>query len=448
MSKKLSIFICTAALIAPLAIAPTQSINTVYATETDSQTESQNMAPYRVRWYVNTDVNQYEALGIMTFGKIGSQAESNRLMPTLPDGFELQKEPDDFTVKPLTNDMQTAKGYIKRIYSVKPNKAKNKTLNIQYYDGSDLIKTQTIKGYQGQTVPVKFALPQNYNFKSLSNEGMYIAFPGSNYTFASDNPNYKVQITPIDKNEKGKITIHYLDSKNDKELNTQVLTGEVGSNMELSYMYPTIDIDKASLRNQDKPYLKIVGKDDQSDDYLRTSVGKVHLTDKNQDIYVWVSPNGKKVKETSKSKNGAIPMMPTKKAKQNEKTSEKKANTEASSKNRNSKSKNDKSDADSNSSNANTNAKGSDSKASGNQKQNSKLAQNKQTANKKQNKQIANKKPSQHQQRQTAFNRMNSQKRLPQTSSINLPTSILGIAILSLASLLAKFKFTKKEDHQ
>ena len=435
MSKKLSIFICTAALIAPLAIVPTQSINTVYATET----ESQNMAPYRVRWYVNTDVNQYEALGIMTFGKIGSQAESNRLIPTLPDGFELQKEPDDFTVKPLTNNMQTAKGYIKRIYSVKPNKTKDKTLNIQYYDGSDLIKTQTIKGYQGQTVPVKFALPQNYNFKSLSNEGMYIAFPGSNYTFASDNPNYKVQITPIDKNEKGKITIHYLDSKNDKELNTQVLTGEVGSNMELSYMYPPIDIDKASLRNQDKPYLKIVGKDDQSDDYLSTSVGKVHLTDKNQDIYVWVSPNGKKVKETSKSENGAIPMMPTKKTKQNEKTSEKKANTEASSKNRTSKSKNDKSDADSNNNNDNTNAKGSNNQASGNQKQNNKLAQNKQ---------IANKKPSQHQQRKAAFNRMNNQKRLPQTSSINLPTSILGIAILSLASLLAKFKFTKKEDHQ
>lgn len=477
MLKKTAIFICAAALAAPLITNVNGSSYQARAAEkTDSDKDAS--VPYSINWYVNTDVDTYKAINIMAWGINGETYDGKDLLPDLPEGFEYKSAPANIKIKRSSNpnDLISYKGYIKRIYSVKPDKSKQKELSINYYNGDNLVKTQKISGYQGQTVPVKFDLPKGYNFKSFSNEAMYVAFPGSKYTFATDNPSFSVQLTPTETDDQsGQVTIHYLDNKTNKEINKQVLKGKADTDMELSYMYPPIDIDKASLMNQDKSYLKIIPKDQATDKGLAAVSGSVHLTDKNQDIYVWVSPDGKPVeKEAAKpddnSSNGsskdnnansnssnsndkyAIPMMPiTQKQEDQNKQTEESQNKDNNSNSSNQKENKTGKDQKAKTDHAKAKAAKKHRKRKNNFKQvssNDNTNDNNQAANsnndqaaKKQNDKKAPRKAN-----SASSSSADHQKTLPQTNNgVKSSLGILGLASLALSGVLMKLNLSRKD---
>lgn len=282
-----------------------------------------------VKWIVKTDVGSYDAMTIVNKNNIGDTLNVRDYYDNLPQGFKFVNEdgtltefPQDkrYTItKPKGKDAYIVNGIIKRIYSVKPDKTIKRSLTIKYHDTSEPAKrfaSQTIEGTQGQTVPVKFKLPQGYGFSSASiNSNLYYAFPASHYTFATQNPDIKVAIVkiPNEKNSNATITVHYINYQTKKDIHQdEVLHVKADEHVVVPFTYPPMDFECTNMQlswKYDKA-LKMYRGDtnkilsyDQASKNLKalkdnnTTFGYVNPKKGNTDIYAWIYPNGKPVKQ-------------------------------------------------------------------------------------------------------------------------------------------------------
>lgn len=284
-----------------------------------------------VKWIVKTDVGSYDAMTIANKNNIGDTLNVGDYYDNLPKGFKfvnedgtLTESPKDkrYTItKPKGKDDYIVNGIIKRIYSVKPDKTIKRSLTIKYYDTSEPSKrfdSQTIEGTQGKTVPVKFKLPQGYGFSSASiNSSLYYAFPASHYTFATKNPDINVAISkiPNEKNSNATITVHYIDYQTKKDLHKdEVLHVKAGEHVVVPFKYPPMDFECTNMQlswKYDKNSKKYLGDAntilsyDKASKNLKalkdnsTTFGYVNPKKGNTNIYAWIYPNGKSVKQTT-----------------------------------------------------------------------------------------------------------------------------------------------------
>lgn len=282
-----------------------------------------------VKWIVKTDVGSYDAMTIVNKNTIGNTFNVRNYYDNLPQGFKFVNEDGTLTefphdkrytiTKPKDKDAYIVNGLIKRIYSVKPDQTIKRSLTIKYHDTSEPSKqfdSQTIEGTQGQTVPVKFKLPQGYGFSSASiNSSLYYAFPVSHYTFATKNPDINVAIAkiPNEKNSNATITVHYIDYQTKKDLHKdEVLHVNAGEHVVVPFTYPPMDFECTNMQlswKYDKALKRYIGDAnnilsyDQASKNLKalkdnnTTFGYVSPKKGNTDIYAWIYPNGKPVKQ-------------------------------------------------------------------------------------------------------------------------------------------------------
>lgn len=307
-------------------------VNAANQTET-AQSNSQDTQGIvsGVKWIVKTDVGSYDAMTIVNKNNIGNTLNVRDYYDNLPQGFKFVNEDGTLTefppdkrytiTKPKGKDTYIVNGIIKRIYSVKPDKMIKRSLTITYYDASEPAKrfaSQTIEGTQGQKVPVKFKLPQGYGFSSAPiNSSLYYAFPASHYTFATQNPDINVAIAkiPNEKNSDATITVHYINYKTKKDLHhDEVLHVKAGEHVVIPFIYPPMDFECTNMQlswKYDKA-LKMYRRDtnnilsyDQASKNLKalqdnnTTFGYVTPNKGNTDIYAWIYPNGKPVKQST-----------------------------------------------------------------------------------------------------------------------------------------------------
>ena len=284
-----------------------------------------------VKWIVKTDVSSYDAITIVHKYNIGDTLNVGDYYDNLPKGFKFVNEDGTLTevpkdkrytiTKPKGKDDYIVNGIIKRIYSVKPDKTIKRSLTIKYHDTSEPSKrfdSQTIEGTQGETVPVKFKLPQGYGFSSAPiNSSLYYAFPVSHYTFATKNPDINVAISkiPNEKNSNATITVHYIDYQTKKDLHKdEVLHVKAGENVVVPFKYPPMDFECTNMQlhwKYDKDLKKYHSEANQILSYDKasknlkalkdnsTTFGYVNPKKGNTDIYAWIYPNGKPVKQTT-----------------------------------------------------------------------------------------------------------------------------------------------------
>lgn len=329
-SKLLSILTlgCTCACLLSTCVP----VNAAKQNET-AQSNSQDMQGIvaGVKWIVKTDVGSYDAMTTVNKNNIGDTLNIGDYYDNLPKGFKfvnedgtLTERPQDklYTItKPKGKDDYIVNGVIKRIYSVKPDKTIKRSLTIKYHDTNEPSKqfdSQIVEGTQGETVPVKFKLPPGYGFSSAPiNSSLYYAFPASHYTFATQNPDINVAISkiPNEKNSNATITVHYIDYQTKKDLHKdEVLHVKAGEHVVVPFTYPPMDFECTNMQlnwkyDKDlKMYLgdanKILNYADASKNLKalkdnNTTFGYVNPKKGNTDIYAWIYPNGKPVKQTT-----------------------------------------------------------------------------------------------------------------------------------------------------
>ena len=335
-SKKL-ILVCSAVLLGTgLTAASTTLINNhlniVKAADNDSDKVDAKEGMVGLTWNVKDDTREYGTLQMLEYLNKGEITSGNafKFANDLPEGFEYTSVPN----KIYSNGSLVTKysGTITRKYSVKPDpNSAEKSVKLQYVDPQgNVIKEQELKGKQGETINVKYDLPDGWDFDAHNDDSLFVAMPNATYTFATENPVIKIPMLKVDQGdgEKGKILVHYLD-KNHKEFDKQMLFGTIGKSFDVPYKYApnTIVIDSANIliKNEDSTDSagKIVDHNDpkykkNSDEGFPSALAQVTFTKDQQDVYVTVDNTQQKVKPTKKPQPGSPDIKPSKPNKKND----------------------------------------------------------------------------------------------------------------------------------
>lgn len=327
-SKKL-ILVCSAVLLgAGLTTASTTLINNhlniVKAADNNSDKVDAKEGMVGLTWNVKDDTREYGTLQMLEYlnkGEITS-GDAFKFANDLPDGFNYTTIPN----KIYSNGSLVTKysGTITRKYSVKPDpNSAEKSVKLQYVDPQgNVIKEQELKGKQGETINVKYDLPDGWDFDAHNDDSLFVAMPNATYTFATENPVIKIPMLKVDQGDgkKGKILVHYLD-KDGKEFDKQMLFGTIGESFDVPYKHApnTIVIDSANIliKNEDSTDSagKIVDHNDpkykeNSDAGFPSALAQVTFTKDQQDVYVTVDNTQQKVKPTKKPQPGSPNVKP------------------------------------------------------------------------------------------------------------------------------------------
>lgn len=327
-SKKL-ILVCSAVLLgAGLTAASTTLINNhlniVKATDNNSDKVDAKEGMVGLTWNVKDDTREYGTLQMLEYlnkGEITS-GDAFKFANDLPDGFNYTTIPNRI----YSNGSLVTKysGTITRKYSVKPDpNSAEKSVKLQYVDQQgNVIKEQELKGKQGETINVKYDLPDGWDFDAHNDDSLFVAMPNATYTFATNNPTIKIPMIKVDQGdgEKGKILVHYLD-KNGKEFDKQMIFGTIDESFDVPYKYApnTIVIDSANIliKNEDSSDSagKIVDHNDpkykeDSAAGFPSALAQVTFTKDQQDVYVTVDNTQQKVKPTKKPQPGSPNVKP------------------------------------------------------------------------------------------------------------------------------------------
>lgn len=329
-SKKL-ILVCSAVLLGTgLTAASTTLINNhlniVKAADNDSDKVDAKEGMVGLTWNVKDDTREYGTLQMLEYLNKGEITSGNafKFANDLPGGFEYTSVPNRI----YSNGSLVTKysGTITRKYSVKPDpNSAEKSVKLQYVDPQgNVIKEQKLKGKQGETINVKYDLPDGWDFDAHNDDSLFVAMPNATYTFATDNPTIKIPMIKVDQGdgEKGKILVHYLD-RNGKEFDQQMLFGTIGESFDVPYKYPsnTLVISSANIliKNEDSSDSagKIVDHNDpkykeNSDAGFPSALAQVTFTKDQQDVYVTVDNTQQKVKPTKKPQPGSPNVKPSK----------------------------------------------------------------------------------------------------------------------------------------
>lgn len=336
-SKKL-ILVCSAVLLGTgLTAASTTLINNhlniVKAADNDSDKVDAKEGMVGLTWNVKDDTREYGTLQMLEYLNKGEITSGNafKFVNDLPEGFEYTSVPN----KIYSNGSLVTKysGTITRKYSVKPDpNSAEKSVKLQYVDPQgNVIKEQELKGKQGETINVKYDLPDCWDFDAHNDDSLFVAMPNATYTFATENPTIKIPMIKVDQGdgEKGKILVHYLD-RNGKEFDQQMISGTVGESFDVPYQHApnTIVIDSANIliKNEDSTDSagKIVDHNDpkykkNSDEGFPSALAQVTFTKDQQDVYVTVDNTQQKVKPTKKPQPGSPNVKPKPDKKNDEK---------------------------------------------------------------------------------------------------------------------------------
>lgn len=327
-SKKL-ILVCSAILLGTgLTAASTTLINNhlniVKAADNDSDKVDAKEGMVGLTWNVKDDTREYGTLQMLEYlnkGEITS-GDAFKFANDMPEGFEYTSVPN----KIYSNGSLVTKysGTITRKYSVKPDpNSAEKSVKLQYVDPQgNVIKEQELKGKQGETINVKYDLPDGWDFDAHNDDSLFVAMPNATYTFATENPVIKIPMLRVDQGdgEKGKILVHYLD-KDGKEFDKQMISGTVGESFDVPYKHApnTIVINSANIliKNDDSTDSagKIVDHNDpkykeNSDAGFPSALAQVTFTKDQQDVYVTVDNTQQKVKPTKKPQPGSPSVKP------------------------------------------------------------------------------------------------------------------------------------------
>lgn len=337
MKNKKIIFVCSAILLgAGLTATSTTLINNhlniVKAADNDSDKADAKQGMVGLTWNVKDDTREYGTLQMLEYlnkGEITS-GDAFKFSNDLPDGFNYTTIPN----KIYSNGSLVTKysGTITRKYSVKPDpNSAEKSVKLQYVDPQgNVIKEQELKGKQGETINVKYDLPDGWDFDAHNDDSLFVAMPNATYTFATENPVIKIPMIKVDQGdgEKGKILVHYLD-KDGKEFDKQMIFGTIGESFDVPYKYPsnTLVISSANIliKNEDSSDSagKIVDHNDpkykkNSDAGFPSALAQVTFTKDQQDVYVTVDNTQQKVKPTKKPQPGSPDIKPSKPNKNND----------------------------------------------------------------------------------------------------------------------------------
>ena len=329
MKNKKIILVCSAVLLgAGLTAASTTLINNhlniVKAADNNSDKVDAKEGMVGLTWNVKDDTREYGTLQMLEYlnkGEITS-GDAFKFANDLPEGFEYTSVPN----KIYSNGSLVTKysGTITRKYSVKPDpNSAEKSVKLQYVDPQgNVIKEQELKGKQGETINVKYDLPDSWDFDAHNDDFLFVAMPNATYTFATENPVIKIPMLKVDQGdgEKGKILVHYLD-KDGKEFDKQMLFGTIGESFDVPYKYApnTIVINSANIliKNEDSTDSagKIVDHNDpkykkNSDAGFPSALAQVTFTKDQQDVYVTVDNTQQKVKPTKKPQPGSPNVKP------------------------------------------------------------------------------------------------------------------------------------------
>lgn len=335
-SKKL-ILVCSAVLLGTgLTAASTTLINNhlniVKAADNDSDKVDAKEGMVGLTWNVKDDTREYGTLQMLEYLNKGEITSGNafKFANDLPKGFEYTTIPNRI----YSNGSLVTKysGTITRKYSVKPDpNSAEKSVKLQYVDPQgNVIKEQELKNKQGETINVKYDLPDGWDFDAHNDDSLFVAMPNATYTFATDNPTIKIPMIKVDQGdgEKGKILVHYLD-KDGKEFDKQMIFGTIGESFDVPYKYPsnTLVISSANIliKNEDSSDSagKIVDHNDpkykkNSDAGFPSALAQVTFTKDQQDVYVTVDNTQQKVKPTKKPQPGSPDIKPSKPNKKND----------------------------------------------------------------------------------------------------------------------------------
>lgn len=335
-SKKL-ILVCSAILLGTGLTATSTTLinnhlNIVKAADNDSDKVDAKEGMVGLTWNVKDDTREYGTLQMLEYLNKGEITSGNafKFANDLPEGFEYTSVPN----KIYSNGSLVTKysGTITRKYSVKPDpNSAEKSVKLQYVDPQgNVIKEQELKGKQGETINVKYDLPNGWDFDAHNDDSLFVAMPNATYTFATENPVIKIPMLKVDQGdgEKGKILVHYLD-RNGKEFDQQMLFGTIGESFDVPYKYPsnTLVISSANIliKNEDSSDSagKIVDHNDpkykkNSDAGFPSALAQVTFTKDQQDVYVTVDNTQQKVKPTKKPQPGSPDIKPSKPNKKND----------------------------------------------------------------------------------------------------------------------------------
>lgn len=335
-SKKL-ILVCSAVLLGTgLTAASTTLINNhlniVKAADNDSDKVDAKEGMVGLTWNVKDDTREYGTLQMLEYLNKGEITSGNafKFANDLPKGFEYTTIPNRI----YSNGSLVTKysGTITRKYSVKPDpNSAEKSVKLQYVDPeNNVIKEQELKGKQGETINVKYDLPDGWDFDAHNDDSLFVAMPNATYTFATDNPTIKIPMLRVDQGDgdKGKILVHYLD-KDGKEFDKQMIFGTIGESFDVPYKYPSntlvISSTNILIKNEDSSDSagKIVDHNDpkykkNSDEGFPSALAQVTFTKEQQDVYVTVDNTQQKVKPTKKPQPGSPDIKPSKSDKKND----------------------------------------------------------------------------------------------------------------------------------
>lgn len=337
MKNKKIIFVCSAVLLGIGLTATSTTLinnhaNVVKAADDSSDKVDAKQGMVGLTWNVKDDTREYGTLQMLEYlnkGEITS-GDAFKFSNDLPDGFNYTTIPN----KIYSNGSLVTKysGTITRKYSVKPDpNSAEKSVKLQYVDPQgNVIKEQELKGKQGETINVKYDLPDGWDFDAHNDDSLFVAMPNATYTFATENPVIKIPMIKVDQGdgEKGKILVHYLD-KDGKEFDKQMIFGTIGESFDVPYKYPsnTLVISSANIliKNEDSSDSagKIVDHNDpkykkNSDAGFPSALAQVTFTKDQQDVYVTVDNTQQKVKPTKKPQPGSPDIKPSKPNKNND----------------------------------------------------------------------------------------------------------------------------------
>lgn len=329
MKSKKIIFVCSAVLLGIGLTATSTTLvnnhaNVVKAADDSSDKVNAKEGMVGLTWNVKDDTREYGTLQMLEYLNAGEITSGNAFKFTneLPDGFNYTTIPN--TIYSNGSLVTKYSGTITRKYSVKPDpNSAEKSVKLQYVDPeNNVIKEQELKGKQGETINVKYDLPDGWDFDAQNDYSLFVAMPNATYTFATENPVIKIPMLKVDQGdgEKGKILVHYLD-RDHKEFDKQMTFGTIGESFDVPYKYApnTIVINSANIliRNDDSADSagKIVDHNDpkykeDSDAGFPSALAPVTFTKDQQDVYVTVDNTQQKVKPTKKPQPGSPNVKP------------------------------------------------------------------------------------------------------------------------------------------
>lgn len=213
----------------------------------DENHEIENLSDVIVKFRIREQgqTNYIDANAVHHPASIGANITLDKF--TLPDGIRLVNDNDFPRQVTVSDKTQTFNADCERMYSTaKTNDDKSVTVKYVDVETNQTVGTKSYTGKQGTYAIMKYDLPKGYYFvmpDEPKDFGPNFYLQDSEYKFATKNPDV---IVPVTKNglTDGDMTatIHYLDSKTNKELKTQTIKGSKNQTVSIPWEYPTVDL--------------------------------------------------------------------------------------------------------------------------------------------------------------------------------------------------------------